>query len=82
MDPVFNTLCGFFGEDSPREQVLPLDPQRETKRCEVFGYGRQTLGSYSIAPATAIRVCHERAERMEVMIGALTEPIDADEMPY
>ena len=56
-----------------------MGSERETKRCEVFGYGRQALGSYSTAPGTVIRVCHECAEREEVMIGALTKPIDADE---
>jgi hypothetical protein len=39
------------------------------RRCEVFGCGREALGSYSIAPGTVIRLCRECAEREELLAG-------------
>ena len=54
-----------------------MDAEHDKKMCEVFGCGRRASGSYAIAPGTRIRLCRQCAEREEVMIGALTEPIDA-----
>ena len=60
--------------DHQPERVLTGAPGTVLS-CEVFGCGRESSGSYAIAPGTRIRLCHECAEREEIVFDGRTKTI-------